>query len=93
MKENQTQPGGANRLPLVGPGATTEFQFLNTTDNPGGKQLQSGGCGAAFPLVGPEATQEFQLLNTKPMPRRQKQTQSGTQTASRWSAPEIKIRL
>src|SRR5450759_4157448 len=53
MKENQMQLGGADCLPLVGPGAPAEFRLLNPTTHHGGKQLQSGG-GGRLPLVGPE---------------------------------------
>lgn len=46
------QMGGADRLPLVGPEATTEFRLLNAKPYRGGEQLQSGGADC-LPLVGP----------------------------------------
>src|SRR5450756_3218359 len=59
MKENQMQSGGADCLPLVGPGAITELQLLNTTTHCEGKPTQSGGADC-LPLVGPRKSKSNQ---------------------------------
>src|SRR5450759_2946533 len=62
MKENQMQMGGADCLPLVGPGAIAEVQISKDKPHYGRKPMQSGG-GGRLPLVGPGAPAEFRLLN------------------------------
>ena len=53
------QSGGADCLPLVGPGAITELQLLNTTTHCEGKPTQSGGADC-LPLVGPRKSKSNQ---------------------------------
>src|ERR1019366_7910645 len=63
MKENQMQSGVGDRLPLVGPEATTELKLSNTKTHFEGKTIQSEGADY-LPLVGPKAITELRLSNT-----------------------------
>jgi hypothetical protein len=55
------QPGGADSLPLVGPGVITELQLSKTKTHYERKTTQWGGADS-LPLVGRGTSEEFQLL-------------------------------
>src|ERR1035438_119453 len=88
-KTNAT--GGADRLPLVGPGTTAEFRLSNTQTHYEGKAVQSGGAHHG-PVGRPRINTRVSALKRQQRNYGRKTIAIGqAQTASRWSAPEIKI--